>query len=323
MDYRTLTGTGATVSRICLGTMTFGSQVNETDAINMTHYAIDAGINFIDTADMYNDGESERIVGKALKGKRDGIVLASKVRNQVGPYELKDVGLSRWHVIKGVEACLKRLDTDCLDICYLHQPDYNTPLEESLAAFDKLVKDGKVIYVGMSNYAAWQMCQAMWICDKRLLSPPVVTQVPYNLITRSIEQELIPFCREMDMGITVYNPLSAGLLTGKHSGEKPPADNTRFSLSDMYYERYWYDTNFEAVKELEEIAKKAGKSIIELAFQWIVSHEFVDSMIIGFSKMEHLKSNLAAWEGEVDQETLDACDQVWEKIRGVSFKYNR
>lgn len=323
MKYRTLTGTGAKVSRICLGTMTFGGQVNESESIRMVHRALDAGVNFVDTADAYTKGVSETIVGKALKGKRNGVVLASKVGNQVGQYKLKDNGLSRWHVINGVEACLKRLDTDCLDICYLHKPDYDTPLEESLAAFDQLVRQGKVVYVGMSNHAAWQVCQARWICDVNRLSPPVVTQNVYNLMNRGIEQEFLPLCRELNLGVTVYNPLAAGLLTGKHHRTEKPAEGTRFQLNKEYYDRYWFDSNFGALAELIEIAKQSGKKPVELAFQWLAAQSVVDSIIIGFSKMEHLEENLSAWEGELDSDTLEACDRVWKKIKGDSFQYNR
>jgi len=323
MQYRTLTGTGITVSRICLGTMTFGDQVNEADSIRMVHRALDAGVNFIDTADIYTNGVSEIITGKALKGRREGLVLASKVCNQVGQYKLKDTGLSRWHVIKGVEASLKRLDTDCLDIYYLHKPDYNTPLEETLAAFDMLVRQGKIIYVGMSNFAAWQVCQALWICDKRDYSLPVVTQNVYNLLTRGIEQEFLPFCKQFKLGLTVYNPLAAGLLTGKHTLDKGPVDGSRFQLNREYYGRYWNDTNFNAVSETMDIAKKAGKKPTELALQWLAAQSVVDSIIIGFSKMEHLEENLKVWEGKLDDDTLKACDEVWRKIKGISFQYNR
>jgi len=323
MKYRTLTGTGARVSRVCLGTMTFGGQVDEAESIRMVHRAIDAGVNFVDTADVYTKGASETIVGKALKGKRNGVVLASKVANQSGQYKLKDTGLSRWHIINGVEASLKRLDTDCLDIFYLHKPDYNTPLEESLAAFDHLVSQGKVIYVGMSNYAAWQVCQARWICDKRSFSPPVVTQNVYNLVTRGIEQEFIPFIRELGIGLTVYNPLAAGLLTGKHRRDSGPVEGTRFELNKEYFGRYWHESNFQALDELMEIAKQAGKKPVELAFQWLAAQDVVDSIIIGFTKMEHLEQNLTAWEGKLDSDTLKACDQAWSKIKGDVFQYNR
>jgi len=322
MEYRTLTGTGATVSRICLGTMTFGGQVDESDAIRMTHRALDAGVNFVDTADMYTDGLSEIITGKALKGKRDGVVLATKVGNQVGPHELKDDGLTRWHIINGVEASLKRMDVECIDIYYLHIPDYNTPLEETLAAFDHLVRQGKIMYVGMSNFASWQSCQALWICEKNNFSPPVVTQHVYNLVTRGIEQELIPSCRELGLGLTVYNPLAAGLLSGKHS-RTAPTEGTRLQMNEYYHDRYWHNSNFDALAELMEIAEQAGKKPVELAFQWLAAQDIVDSILVGFSKMEHLEENLTAWQGELDDDTLKACDDVWEKIRGDSFKYNR
>ncbi|MFQ5906502.1 MAG: aldo/keto reductase [bacterium] len=323
MKYRILTGTGAKVSRICLGTMTFGSQAGESESIQMVHRALDAGVNFIDTADIYNKGVSETILGKALKGKRNGVVLASKVGNQVGQYKLKDVGLSRWHVLRGVEASLKRLDTDCLDLCYLHRPDYNTPLEESLAAFDQLVRQGKVIYIGMSNYAAWQVCHARWICDRNRLHAPVVTQCVYNLLTRGIEQEFLPFCRDLNMGVTVYNPLAGGLLTGKHDRAKKPAEGTRFQLNKEYYGRYWLESNFNAVAELTEIAKQAGKKPVALAFQWLAAQNGVDSIVVGVSRMEHLEENLSAWDGKLDDDTLKACDRVWKRIRGDSFQYNR
>lgn len=323
MQYRTLTGTGVKVSRICLGTMTFGAQVNETDAIQMVNRALDAGVNFIDTADAYTGGVSETILGKALKGKRDGIVLVSKVGNQVGHYKLKDTGLSRWHVIKGVEACLKRLDIDCLDICYLHRPDYNTQLEETLYAFDYLVHQGKVIYVGMSNYAAWQICQAKWICDKNLFSPPVVTQNVYNLIARGIEQEFVPFIKEFNIGLTVYNPLAGGLLTGKHNPNKEPSEGTRFQMNKEYFGRYWLDSNFNALSALMDIAKQSGKTMVELALQWLASQNHVDSIIIGFSGMKQLEENLTAWEGKLDADVINACDDVWKNIKGDSFQYNR
>jgi aryl-alcohol dehydrogenase-like predicted oxidoreductase len=327
LEYQTLRGTGITVSRVSLGTMTFGAQVDEATSIRMVHMAIDAGINFIDTADVYVGGVSEQIVGKALQGRRDKVVLASKVCNFSGEDRIKDAGLHRWHVIRGVEASLKRLGTDCLDICYLHKPDRGTPIEETLAALDTLVQQGKVVYVGMSNYAAWQICEALWKSSANRWPPPVVTQVPYNLLTRGIEQELVPFSRAMNVGITVYNPLAGGLLTGKHSKREGPEEGTRFALNKEYYGRYWLDSNLSAVEELSGIAQGAGLSLTGLAFQWLLSQEHVDSVILGVTKFEHLKENtLAAQlfaEGKLDEDTLKACDEVWNKLRGDYFRYNR
>jgi aryl-alcohol dehydrogenase-like predicted oxidoreductase len=323
MEYQQLRGTGMTVSRLSLGTMTFGAQTDEAASIRMVDMAIDAGVNFIDTADIYVRGVSEQLLGKALKGKRDKVVVASKVCNFVGEDRIKDSGLHRWHVIRGVESSLKRLNTDCLDICYLHRPDGKTPIEETLAAFDTLVQQGKVIYVGMSNFAAWQICEALWKSAANRWTPPVVTQVPYNIFTRSIEQELVPFSNKMDIGITVYNPLAAGLLTGKHSKVHGPLEGTRFAMNKEYLGRYWLDSNLNAVEALRSIAADAGKSMTELAFQWLLSQPHVDSIILGASKLEHLEENLKAAEGRLDSDTLAACDEIWQRLRGDHFRYNR
>lgn len=323
MEYRTLTGTGATVSRVCLGTMTFGQQVDEPASARMIDAAMDAGVNFIDTADAYVGGLSEEIVGRALHGKRDSVLLASKVANDVGPDPHLDGGLHRRHVVKGVEDSLRRLQTDYLDVYYLHRPDYNTPLEETLAAFDQLVSQGKVNYVGMSNYASWQVCQARWQCDVNRWAPPVVTQVPYSLITRGIDEEYVAFVQEMGIGVTVYNPLGAGMLTGKHKRDSGPAEGSRLSFNDDYRGRFWHDANFAAVDEIAKIADAAGLTMVELALRWLASQDHVDSVILGASRMEHLEANLAAIDGRLGDATLEACDEVWQTLRGPHFRYNR
>jgi aryl-alcohol dehydrogenase-like predicted oxidoreductase len=192
-----------------------------------------------------------------------------------------------------------------------------------MAAFDSLVQQGKVIYVGMSNYAAWQMCEALWKSTVNRWAPPVVTQVPYNLLTRGIEQELVPFSKAMNIGIAVYNPLAGGLLTGKHSADAEPTEGTRFALNQEYHNRYWLNSNFAALDELEAIARQAGKSMTQLAFQWLLSQAHVDSVIVGVSKIEHLQENLKVAEGRLDEATLEACDVVWDKLRGEYFRYNR
>ncbi|TFH42015.1 MAG: aldo/keto reductase [Lysobacterales bacterium] len=323
MQYQRLRGTGATVSRLSLGAMTFGAQTDEATAKRIIDSALYAGINFIDTADVYVGGVSEEIVGRALKGKRNKVVLDSKVRGLTGEDMYKDEGLHRWHIIHGVEASLKRLGVDCLDICYMHRPDRNTPIEETLAAFDSLVQQGKVMYVGMSNFSSWRICRAKWVADVGRYPPPVVTQVPYNLLARGIEEELLPFTCEMDVGVTCYNPLAAGLLTGKHRKTMQPIENTRFSLSHNYYNRYWMDSNITAVETLASIAEKAGKTLLELALQWLLAQSTIDYVIFGVSQLEHLEQNVQADEGALDAETLAACDEVWATLRGDYFRYNR
>lgn len=323
MEYRTLTGTGATVSRVSLGTMTFGREVDEPTAIRMVHMALDAGVNLIDEADMYADGRSEEIVGKALRGRRDGVVLVSKVANPSGPHELRDSGLHRWHVLRGVEDILRRLQTDRLDILYLHRPDPRTPLEETLAAFDSLVQQGKVMYVGMSNYPAWQVCEALYESRIHGWAPPVVTQYPYNLLTRSLDEEATGFLVAKRIGLTVYNPLAGGLLTGKHSLEAGPRERTRLADSEEYHRRFWHPANFRAIERLKGIAAEAGKSLIELSLQWLATQPHVDSIVIGASRPEHLEENLRAAEGRLDDGALRACDEVWAELRGPHFSYRR
>jgi aryl-alcohol dehydrogenase-like predicted oxidoreductase len=179
------------------------------------------------------------------------------------------------------------------------------------------------MYVGMSNHAAWQVCQALWLCDQHRLTPPVVMQCPYNLVTRGIEQEFLPLCREFSLGVTVYNPLAGGLLTGKHDRTRPPREDTRFDRDDQYYNRYWLDSHFDALADLVGIADQAGKKPVELALQWLAAQEVVDAIILGASRMEQLEQNLSAWDGVLDQDTLQACDRVWAGLRGDTFRYNR
>ena len=322
MEYRNIRGTGCQVSRFCLGTMTFGDQTDEKNSIRMVDMALDAGVNFIDTADAYSKGISEEIVGKALKGKREKVVLASKVFNFVGEDKRRDAGLHRWHIIQGVEASLRRLRVDCLDILYLHAPDRSTPIEETLSACDRLVQQGKVLYIGMSNFASWQMCEALWKSDVSSWAKPVVMQVPYNPITRSLDEECVEFSRRHNFGMVTYNPLAGGLLTGKHL-DKTPNPGTRFDRSEMYYKRYWNERNRQAVKELEAMAKELGMSIIELAIQWLYQQDFVDSVIFGASKIAQLKENLSITPKALNAETMEAFDRIWEELRGRHFKYNR
>lgn len=325
MQYKKLGRTGLKVSEICLGTMTFGDQVSETEAINIMRSATAAGVNFFDTADMYVGGKSEQIVGRALKGERDSVVLASKVGVRMGP-GANDIGLSRKHIMKAIEDSLRRLETDYLDLYYVHLPDYDTPIEETLRALDDLVHQGKVRYIACSNFRAWQLCKALWMSDVHNLARFDCIQSPYNLLTRDIEYELLPLCASEGVGVSVYNPLAAGLLTGKHDPTKPPAEGTRFtlkSLGPMYYERYWSPSNFEAVARLKEIASEHGPSLTQFSLAWILSNEAVTSAICGASSVKQLEQNLGATEVKLSQEELAACDGVWQQLRPLRFFYGR
>jgi aryl-alcohol dehydrogenase-like predicted oxidoreductase len=322
MQTRTLKHTDLTVSRACFGTMTFGAQVDEASALRIFDRAMDGGINFFDTANVYNKGASETIVGKAMKGRRDKIVLASKVRGKMGDAP-DESGLSRAAIRKGIDDSLRRLGTDYLDLYYLHQPDYNVPLDETLAAMDELVRAGKVRHPAASNYAAWQMTQMLAVAGKQGYKPAVVTQPMYNMVARGVEQEYVPMCKELGVSMVVYNPLAGGLLTGKQKREAPLA-GTRFDNNQLYLSRYWYDAYFDAVHELAVIARNAGRSLVSLALNWLLHHTATDCVILGASRLEQLEENLKAIdEGALPPETVAACDGVWAKLRGVTPQYNR
>lgn len=322
MEKRRLNGTELEVSRICMGTMTFGGQADESAAAAMVDCCLEQGINFFDAANVYTGGQSEEITGRILKGRRDQVVLASKVGLQAGG-GTNESGLSRAAITREIESSLQRLQTDYLDIYYMHAPDYETPIEESMEAMGRLVQEGKVRYVGLSNFASWQVCQILWLAEKQNLPTVRIAQPMYNLIARGIEQEFLPMCRELGLSTVVYNPLAGGLLTGKHRSEKPES-GTRFDLMANYHERYWHRMNFEAVEELGKIAADAGRSVISLAFNWLLQHSASDCLLMGASRLEQLQENLRlVTEGALPEDAVDACDRVWEGLKGVSAQYNR
>jgi aryl-alcohol dehydrogenase-like predicted oxidoreductase len=323
MEYRLLPNTKLKVSRISFGTMTFGSQTDEAAACRMVDRCFDAGVNFIDTANIYNKGHSEIIVGNLLKGRRHKAILATKFRGKMGEAP-DESGLSRAAILKAIDASLIRLQTDYVDICYLHQPDYDVPIEETLAAVDEIVRAGKVRYPAVSNYSAWQICEILWTSENKGYQAPHISQPMYNLLARGIEAEYLPFCERFGIAVVPYNPLAGGLLTGKHVHARGPLSGTRFDKNQMYLDRYWHDDDFAAVEELRGIARDAGKTLVELSLQWLLSRPQVDSIILGASRLEQLEENLKACEGSpLDDETLRRCDAVWKRLRGVTPKYNR
>ncbi|HEY6293666.1 MAG TPA: aldo/keto reductase [Terriglobia bacterium] len=323
MEYRNLQHTHLRVSRASFGTMTFGSQADQATSTSMVGQCLDAGLNFFDTANMYNTGRAETMLGKALGSRRAGVILASKVRHRMGDSP-DDAGLSRAAICKALESSLKRLGTDYLDLYYLHWPDYETPIEETLEAMEEAVRAGKVRYPAVSNYAAWQVCEIHWAAEKRAWRPPYVSQPMYNLLARGIEDEYLPFCKRFGISVVSYNPLAGGLLAGKHSQEKGPIAGTRFDSNALYMARYWHDDYFAAVEELRTLARGAGKTLAELAIRWLLSREQVDSVILGASRPEQLAENLKACEGgPLDSATLARCDEIWKRLRGITPKYNR
>ena len=355
MEYRKMGRTGLKVSAFCLGTMMFGRQVNEQESLKIIDKAIDAGINFIDTADMYVNGVTEQIVGKAIKGRRDSLVLASKAghlrrlgkkfgeQKIAGPLDLarprpftpwpggeeagpNDMGLSRKHILQSVEGSLKRLDTDYLDIYYAHMPDYDTPLEETLRAMDDLVRQGKVRYLGCSNYRAFQVCKALWISDRQNLARWDIIQPPFNLIARDIEYELLPLCLEEGVGVAVFSPMAAGFLSGKYEKGKAPLEGRRFSLAHqgyVYNQKYWNEFDFNAVSMLGKIAADHGKSLPQFALAWVLNKKGITSIVAGVSSLEQFAQNLEAVGVRLSPEELAACDEVWSYLRPPRVYYGR
>lgn len=301
-----------------MGTMTFGGTVSEDQSVRIVDQCLDSGINFFDTANVYNKGQAETALGKALRGRRHQIVLATKVGLRMGD-EPEDAGLSRGAIRKAIHESLTRLATDYVDLYYLHRPDPGTRIDETLAVMDELVREGKVRYPAISNYAAWQALEMLWKSENRGYAPPTVSQPMYNVLARGIEHEYLPFCRQYGIGVVPYNPLAGGLLTGKHHFEAGPAPGTRFDGNRMYQERYWHREYFDAITKLGAVAGKAGLSLLELAFRWLLSQPVVDSVILGASNIDQLEQNLAVCrQPALDAEILHECDSVWTALRGVT-----
>ncbi len=347
--------TGLKVSSFCLGTMTFGRQVDEKESIRIIHAAIEMGVNFIDTADMYVNGVTEEIVGKAIKGQRDSLTIASKgghIRKQddkygpqkdYGPIDLarprqfhpwpagegvgpNDMGLSRKHIMQAVEGSLRRLNTGYLDLYYAHMPDYSTPLEETLRAMDDLVRQGKVRYLGCSNFRAYQLSKALWISDKLNLNRWDCIQPPYNLLARDIEYELLPLCTEEGVGVCVFSPMAAGFLSGKYDRDKDPVKGTRFSLGHLgyrYNQPYWSEANFSAVEKLKQIAENNGKGLPEFSLAWVLSKPSITAVVCGATSAEQLEQNLKATEITISQEEQEACDEIWHQLSPRQLFYGR
>jgi aryl-alcohol dehydrogenase-like predicted oxidoreductase len=320
MKTRRMGHTGLKVSEICLGTMTFGHQCDEATSFAIMDRAAEAGVCFLDTADAYpvpptpeTAGRTEEIVGKWLQGRRHRFVLATKCRIRVG-HGLNDEGLSRRHILQAVEDSLRRLRTDHIDLYQAHAPDPDTPLEETLRAFDDLVRQGKVRYVGLSNYPAWQVALSLGICERRGLARIDCVQPRYNLLWREIEAELLPLCRDQGVGVIAYNPLAGGFLSGKHRSLEAPTPGTRFALGktgELYRERYWNQAQLDAVEFLRRFLEPRGRSMVQVAVAWVLAQPGITSAIIGASRPEQLADSLAAVNLTLDAEELDACNQLW------------
>lgn len=297
MEYRTIGRTGVKVSSICLGTMTFGGEANEEESARIFEACAAAGVNFVDTADVYTGGRSEEIVGRLLAGRRDEFVLVSKVFGRKYPAP-NSGGSSRRHIVRAVEASLERLGTDRLDFYLLHQFDHEVPLEETLAALDDLVRRGLVLYVGASNFAAWQYMKALGISERRGLESISLIQPMYNLVKRQAEVEILPMAGSEHLGVMTFSPLGAGLLTGRYAAADP---HGRLTENERYERRYGLPSYAATAKRFVEYAAEAGVHPATLAVAWCTSHPAVTSAIIGARSLEQVRPSLAAGEFGMSQ----------------------
>ena len=311
MEYRRLGASGLKVSTLCLGTMTFGHGTELGEARKMVDAALDAGVNFVDTANSYSAGESEKMVGKALEGKRNGVVLATKFFNPMGE-GVNDSGMSRAHIMQAIDESLKRLGTDWIDIYYIHHVDEETPLEEMLEALDDLVHKGKVRYIACSNYEAWRLATALSISDREGLSRFACYQPQYSLVVRDIEQELIPLCEYNGIGIVVWSPLAGGFLTGKYRPGERIATGTRSEEEWAYPAQYFAQNADEILARLLEAANRVDRPPAQVALAWTLSQPGITSTIFGARSFDHLQVNLGSAELELPPETLAELSEVSE-----------
>lgn len=309
MDYRRMGRSGLKVSEICLGTMTFGHGADAAESARITDACLDAGLNFFDTANTYNAGVSETILGNILKGRRRQAVVASKVFNPMGPGP-NDSGMSRLHIMHAVEDSLRRLQTDYLDIYYIHHVDVQTPLEEMLRAMDDLVRSGKVRYIAASNYEAWRLMEALWISETKGLARFECYQPQYSLVVRDIEQEIVPVCELKGLGVVVWSPLAGGYLAGKYrpGGAKP--NDTRAAEGWAFPERYFHPAREAILAALLEVAGELGRTPAQVALRWVLDRPFMTAAIVGARNHAQIADSLGAAGWRLPEEAARRLDEV-------------
>ncbi len=322
MKIKRLGRTGLKVSEICLGTMTFGNQCDEATSFAIMDRAWESGVFFFDTADVYplgataqTRGATEEIVGRWIKDrkKREQMVLATKCRMTMGDGP-NEGGLSRKYIFSAVEASLRRLQTDYIDLYQVHAPDPETPIEETMDALNDLVRAGKVRYLGCSNYQAYQLAKALWVSDKAGLARFESDQPRYNILYREIENEILPLCRQEGLGVITYNPLAGGFLTGRYQPGQEVEQGSRFSLyqaGKMYQNRYWQEAQFMAVESLRQFFEGRGRSLTQVALAWVLAQPGITSAIVGASRPEQLSDSIPATDLTLDQEETEACNDIW------------
>jgi aryl-alcohol dehydrogenase-like predicted oxidoreductase len=312
MEFRNLGRTGVKVTPLCLGCMMFGGRTDEKESMDIMDRAIDGGINFFDTANVYNRGLSEEAVGAALKrnGKRGSIVLATKVHGRMDDEDPNMQGNHRRHIIQQCEASLKRLQTDWIDLYQIHRPSSDIPIDETLRALDDLIRAGKVRYIGTSTFAAWQVVESLWVAKELGLNRFVCEQPPYHLLDRRIERELIPMAQTYGIGLIPWSPLAGGFLTGKYSREGGPEEGRLTNRKGERRDRHFTDEGFAVVEEVERIAKGKGATPTQVSLAWCAQQPGVTSPIIGPRTMEQLEDNLKAMEVALTDADFEALDNA-------------
>lgn len=310
MQHRRLGRTGLMVSELCLGTMTFAKEADEETSKRVTDRFVEAGGNFVDTANVYSKGASEEITGRAIRGHdREDIVLATKFRFPMGNGP-NDSGASRKHIVAACEASLRRLGTEYIDLYQIHCWDAHTPLEETLSALDDLVREGKVRYIGASNFTGWQIERSLRISEREGLARFECLQPQYSLIVRDIEREVLPVCREERLGVIPWSPLAGGFLTGKYSREEAPPEDTRMASWTDTWERHATPEKFDVVDRLAEIARERGKEPAQVALNWVKDRPGITSPIIGARNLGQLEKNLEATGWSLSAEELESLEEV-------------
>jgi aryl-alcohol dehydrogenase-like predicted oxidoreductase len=309
LEYRRLGRSGLKVSEICLGTMTFGHGADAAESGRMVGTCLDAGVNFFDTADGYSDGESETMLGRALRTRRREVVIATKVFNAMGPGP-NDSGMSRVHIMNAVEDSLRRLGTDYIDIYYIHHVDVQTPLEEMLRAFDDLTRQGKIRYAACSNYEAWRLMEALWISDSKGLARFAAYQPQYSLVVRDIEEELVPACELKGLGMVVWSPLAGGYLSGKYQPGQRQVAGTRSAENWAFSTRFFHPDHTAILAELLTVAAELGRPPAQVAVRWVLEQKMVASAIVGARTAEQLQDTLGAGGWQLPEAARARLDKV-------------
>jgi aryl-alcohol dehydrogenase-like predicted oxidoreductase len=310
-----------TTARLCLGAMNFGKRTSEQESKAIIARALELGIEHIDTANAYNDGASERIVGEALRGKRDGVVLATKCG--FGRVAGKPEGLSKERLVHAAEESLKRLGTDVIDIYYLHVPDKETPIEETLDGISALLEAQKIRAWGVSNYASWQILEMIHVADARKMPRPRIAQQLYNVLLRQLDVEYFAFARRYGIHTTVYNPLAGGLLSGKHTRDGRSQKGSRFDKNSLYQRRYFTDTMFDRAEALEGLARTENMSLLELSYAWLAGAPCVDSILLGPASVDQLETSVAAVSRGLTPEVRGLVDALYRVWLGTDTYYVR